>query len=578
MIRAFGRRSQTVFLVPLFLGPTLHATPQAPTSAPAVGIDHLGAAVQELTYAKAHGAPRARIDRLFERLEAVAAAAGTSAAQALAQCGPVPTAPPTNQPHPIAAPPCSGGTTTTVTFSSSDILPIPDATTTAQSGWGTLENFIFASGLDSFLWDVDVRTNIAHARCNDLKMYLLGPNGQQVTLTTDNNLFGYANLFNGTRWDDSALVPVTDWPFVNNQVVGPCVPEGALGAYVGIDPNGVWDLLVRDDTPNNTGALQGWSVDLTTISAPPTLSGGSYFKLVNQVIPDAPSTGLVSTLVVTGSDNFLVDVNITTVIQHPFPSDIAIYLVSPAGTTVTLSTRNGGNRDDVYNGTMWDDSAPLCATDYPYVPGVVAPLLCPDGALSALMGENPNGTWTLRVRDDLAGEVGFVTAWALDTLTCVPPSPGTPFCTGDGLDGQITSTCPCGNVGAAGNGCANSANAAGAHLSVTGSTNPDTAVLHASGMPATAFAIYLKGDVLDDVVFGDGIRCTGGNLIRMRTRVSVAGASQFPDVGDPLLSVRGATPVGSGLTAYYQTYYRNAVAAFCPPATFNIGNGVRMTW
>ncbi|MBK7874439.1 MAG: proprotein convertase P-domain-containing protein [Planctomycetes bacterium] len=576
MFRPLGLCRRAALFTPVLLGLPLHAS--ASDHVLAACDNDLNAAYLELATAKSHGAPRARLDELFRELDVLARQNGTTAAQVLSQYGPAPSAPSTNVPHPIAAPPCGNATTTTLSFSSAPAQAIPDATTTAQSGWGTLENFIFAFGQDTFLWDVDVTTTITHPRCNDLKVYLLAPNGQQITLTTDNNLFGYANLFNGTRWDDSALVPVTDWIYVNNQVVGPVVAEGALGALLGIDPNGVWDLLVRDDTPNNAGFLHSWSVDITTISAPPTLGSGSQFRIVNQGVPDAPHPGLTSTVVVSSPDTFLLDVNIATGIQHGFPSDLSILITSPAGTTVTLSTRNGGNRDNVYDGTVWDDSAPNTATDYPYLPGVVAPLLCPDGALSAFVGENPNGTWTLRVRDDLAGDVGFVSAWSIEFLTCAAPSPGQTFCTGDGLDTTITTACPCANTGAAGNGCANSANAAGANLVVTGTTSPDTAVLHTSGMPATATAIYLKGDVLGDAVFGDGVRCVDGNVIRMRTRISTAGASQFPDVGDPLLSVRGATPVGSGLTGYYQTYYRNAVAAFCPPATFNISNGIRITW
>ncbi len=79
-------------------------------------------------------------------------------------------------------------------------------------------------------------------------------------------------------------------------------------------------------------------------------------------------------------------------------------------------------------------------------------------------------------------------------------------------------------------------------------------------------------------MFGDGVRCVDGNLIRMRTKQNAGGASEFPEAGEPLVSVRGQTPPGSGLTGYYQVYYRNASAAFCPPATFNVTNGYRITW
>lgn len=165
-------------------------------------------------------------------------------------------------------------------------------------------------------------------------------------------------------------------------------------------------------------------------------------------------------------------------------------------------------------------------------------------------------------------------------------SSGSAFCSGDGQDAQVTTPCPCGNNGAVGHGCANSVDPAGARLTATGSaaldpnTGTDTIVLHGSNMPATVTSIYLKGDtdVAAGVVFGDGIRCAGGALIRLGSKTNVNGASQFPEPGNQSVSVRGATPPGSGLTGHYQVYYRNAAAAFCPPETFNVSNGWKITW
>ena len=172
-----------------------------------------------------------------------------------------------------------------------------------------------------------------------------------------------------------------------------------------------------------------------------------------------------------------------------------------------------------------------------------------------------------------------------DTFTIVvgENDPSTGFCSGDGT---LATACPCGNTGASGHGCANSQNAAGAQITATGFTELDpltlteNVVLHGSGMPATSSAIYLKSEAANPAgsVFGDGVSCLAGALIRLRTKINVGGASQFPEPGDPMLSVRGATPSGSGLTAHYAVYYRNAAGGFCPPATFNISNGLSMTW
>ncbi len=156
---------------------------------------------------------------------------------------------------------------------------------------------------------------------------------------------------------------------------------------------------------------------------------------------------------------------------------------------------------------------------------------------------------------------------------------GSAFCFGDGLDIAHTANCPCANVGAPGNGCANSANAAGANLAGSGDVANDDVSLNASGMPATTTCIFLQGDGLTDTVFGDGVLCVGGTLVRLRVRSSSLGAASFPDATDSVtLSQRGGVTPGSGVTRVYQTYYRNAAAAFCPPETFNVTNGWRVAW
>ncbi|MBK7875940.1 MAG: hypothetical protein IPJ77_09335 [Planctomycetes bacterium] len=90
----------------------------------------------------------------------------------------------------------------------------------------------------------------------------------------------------------------------------------------------------------------------------------------------------------------------------------------------------------------------------------------------------------------------------------------------------------------------------------------------------------MKGDddVASGLVFGDGVRCVGGNLIRLGTLLSTAGSATYPGPGNVSVSTRGATPPGSGLTARYQVYFRNAAAGFCPPASFNVSNGWRLVW
>ena len=156
--------------------------------------------------------------------------------------------------------------------------------------------------------------------------------------------------------------------------------------------------------------------------------------------------------------------------------------------------------------------------------------------------------------------------------------PGTSYCAGDGT---LPTACPCGNFGATGNGCRSSFNANGAHITAHGVVALDNVVLDGSGMNPTGNSIFLKGNVDDPngLVFGDGVRCATGTLIRLRTVPLVGGTASFPDSTQTItLSARGGTPVGSGLTGYYTVYYRNAAALFCPPETFNSANGYQITW
>jgi hypothetical protein len=184
------------------------------------------------------------------------------------------------------------------------------------------------------------------------------------------------------------------------------------------------------------------------------------------------------------------------------------------------------------------------------------------------------GTQLGTIPSPFTGSGTFAAAtWASNT----PPPSSTPYCFGDGSG----SACPCGNFGTAGNGCANSVNAAGGKLSTSGNPNlaNDTLVLHGSGMPA-ASALYFQGTTRINggfgAVFGDGLRCAGGTTIRLTTVANDAtGASQIPQPGDPSVSQRGLVTTPG--TRTYQVWYRNA-AAFCTPSTFNLTNGIEVSW
>jgi len=155
----------------------------------------------------------------------------------------------------------------------------------------------------------------------------------------------------------------------------------------------------------------------------------------------------------------------------------------------------------------------------------------------------------------------------------------TSFCSGDGALTDHTTPCPCANDGAPGHGCANPFDASGGLLQASGGTNPDTLELAGSNMPLSAFGIYLQHAALDDRVFHDGVICAGGNLIRLRNRSAVGGSSTYPNSTDTqTVSQRGLVTPGSGATRYYSLFYRSASPTYCPPATANVTNGIRVIW
>jgi hypothetical protein len=153
------------------------------------------------------------------------------------------------------------------------------------------------------------------------------------------------------------------------------------------------------------------------------------------------------------------------------------------------------------------------------------------------------------------------------------------FCVGDGSG----TTCPCGNSAAPWNGCENSFIATGAALRASGTARvgADSLLLSTSGMPTNTTALYFQGTVKSNgglgTVFGDGLRCVEGSVVRLGTKISASGSSSFgAPVGDTPISVRGLVPpLGGGF--HYQAWYRNA-AAFCTASTFNLSNGLSVVW
>lgn len=146
------------------------------------------------------------------------------------------------------------------------------------------------------------------------------------------------------------------------------------------------------------------------------------------------------------------------------------------------------------------------------------------------------------------------------------------------------AACPCGNVGADGHGCENSAQSGGALVLGQGqaSVSSDSLALHAGGMPASTTLVFLQGQDQAGgglgTPFGDGLLCVSGTLVRLASKTSVNGFASLGagNLGDPPISQLGTIPVVGG-TFTYQVWFRNT-DNYCTSSTFNLSNGLKLVW
>jgi subtilisin-like proprotein convertase family protein len=193
----------------------------------------------------------------------------------------------------------------------------------------------------------------------------------------------------------------------------------AVGAYNAV-------LCVTSNDPQTplvevpvTLTVQQQTGNLVCNTAPITIPSGGA------------ATPYPSTIAASGFGTSLTDVNVHLYdMNHTWPNDVDILVVGPQGQNLIIMSDAGGSLDIVNVDLVFDDAAagPLPdegqITSGTYQPtnweGTAdtfpAPAPAPSGAtqLATFNGTNPNGTWSLFVVDDLAGDSGNISvagAW-----------------------------------------------------------------------------------------------------------------------------------------------------------------------
>ncbi len=142
----------------------------------------------------------------------------------------------------------------------------------------------------------------------------------------------------------------------------------------------------------------------------------------NVPIPIADVATSTSTLNI-ASSAVVYNITCNLSLTHTFDGDLVLTLVAPGGQSVIMSSRNGSSGDNYTNTTFDDSAATLITAGTPPYTGSFRPS---PGTMASLQGVPINGTWTLRIDDQAAQDVGTLTAWS---VTITPGSlPTCNFC------------------------------------------------------------------------------------------------------------------------------------------------------
>lgn len=182
-------------------------------------------------------------------------------------------------------------------------------------------------------------------------------------------------------------------------------------ATVGMHSIDVFTALTGDEDMTSD-SLFGYMVENFGSSTP--LSQTSTQSVA---IPDGDFDGATSEIFFCGLpelDGCLEIVNVTIdSLSHGWMQDVDLYLLSPAGDTLELSTDNGGSGDNMYNVVFTDTSSNDITLQ---ADGIAAGYYAVEDSLGfagLYDGQDPNGSWSLLAIDDEGIFAGTLLGWSM---------------------------------------------------------------------------------------------------------------------------------------------------------------------
>lgn len=154
----------------------------------------------------------------------------------------------------------------------------------------------------------------------------------------------------------------------------------------------------------NVNLCSGSSVNLNATTTPANIQPMVFQIAPDLAIPDAFLGGVDAPIVVSGVPGSYVLASVTIdTLMHTWVSDMDISILAPDASQIDLCSDNGGAGDNFYN-TVFSMSAvtPITAGVAPFTGAYL-----PEQSFTLLTGPL-NGTWNLRLVDDLGGDIGVL--------------------------------------------------------------------------------------------------------------------------------------------------------------------------
>jgi subtilisin-like proprotein convertase family protein len=140
---------------------------------------------------------------------------------------------------------------------------------------------------------------------------------------------------------------------------------------------------------------------------------GYNIKTSTRRIPETGTSGNMTddSIVIAGNPT-ISDINLFVGINHTYDADIDMVLIAPNGDSVMVCADffAAGNNDNII--TIFDDNADSSLVNNWYfdITSRIKPL---NNMNPVFSGDNPNGVWRLRIRDDNTSDTGRMYAWGI---------------------------------------------------------------------------------------------------------------------------------------------------------------------